>query len=134
HRAGADRADVHRLVADGTQHALVPVVDLARAADPDRELAGSCAGGAAAYRRIEHGHAKRGEVLVHGADALRRERAELEPGAARSYRLAKLRRDGLDFLRSRQRGEHELAALRGLGRALLQRAEPFDGPYVVRLQ
>ena len=47
-RAGADRADVAGLVADGVEHGLVLVEDRLVAADPDRELAGL---GARAARR-----------------------------------------------------------------------------------
>src|SRR5690349_21558513 len=55
-RAGADRADIERLIADRAQHRLVALVGRAITADPDRELATLGAGGSAAHGRIEELH------------------------------------------------------------------------------
>jgi hypothetical protein len=52
-RAGANRADIGRLVADRVEHPLEAVEDLLVTADPDRHLAAGRTRGPAADRRIE---------------------------------------------------------------------------------
>src|SRR5208283_4541401 len=52
--AGADRADIGRLVAHRVEHRLVAVEDLLVAAGPDRHLAAGSTPGAAADRRVEN--------------------------------------------------------------------------------
>jgi len=62
--AGADRPDVHRLIADGVEQRLLLVEDGAIAADPEGELARARALRAAAHRRVQQVQTASGELLV----------------------------------------------------------------------
>src|SRR5439155_16019950 len=81
-RAGADRADVARLVADRVEHLFVAVEDLLVAADPEGETPGGGAPRPTANRRIEHIDAFFAKAAVELAHQRRRVGREVEPGAA----------------------------------------------------
>src|SRR5205085_6581492 len=84
--AGADRADIERLVADLAQHRNVAIVESAIAAHPDRELAALRAARTATDRRVEEVHLLRRERSVQRSYARRRVGRELEPCGARPER------------------------------------------------
>ena len=86
-RAGADRADIGRLVAHGVEHEFVPVEDLLVAADPDRHHAAGRTGGAAADRRVEHVEVLLGEGGVDFAHRRHRIGRHVEEGGVGAHAL-----------------------------------------------
>ena len=104
-RAGADRADIFRLVAHRIENALVAVELLLVAADPDRHLARGSATGAAADRRVKHVEVffrEGGVDLAHDRDRVCR---HVEKGGVGLHALdetAWAERHRLDIRRHRQ--------------------------------
>src|SRR5258706_8327809 len=126
-RAGADRADVLRLVADRAQHGQVFVVDRALTADPERELSRLRALGSAAHGRIKHAHALFGHRFIENPNALRRVRRQVEPHRRRDFAG-----NGFDLRRSRQRGKEHFRALACLAkRAAAALAVEIEGLQLV---
>ncbi len=115
-RAGADRPDVERLVADRAQRRREALVGRLVAAHPDGEPTALGARLAAAHGRIEELDAERLELRVHAAHAGGRVGREVEPGGAFRHRVAEPGRERLDLLRPGERGEHDLGLGRGFGR------------------
>jgi hypothetical protein len=120
-RRGADRPDIGGLVAHRVEHGLVSVEHVLVPADPDRELAGRCARGAAAHRRVQHVRAlpgKGGVQLLHEAGRIG---GEVEIGGARldaGDQSVGGERDRLHVGRLRQRGEDHVGHFCERARAL----------------
>jgi hypothetical protein len=94
-RAGADRADVERLVADCLQKRQVPVVDRLLAANPERELSRLRTARSAADRRVEQVDVARSERRVKPAHDIGRVGRQVEPDQARAQRTAQALRQPL---------------------------------------
>jgi hypothetical protein len=98
---------------------------------PDGELAAFRAARAAANGRIEELHLLLRQVGMQSPDARRRIGRELEPRRARAQHRLHLRGDRIDFVRTRHRGEDELAPLHRIGSARGEMREALDGANVI---
>jgi hypothetical protein len=120
-RAGADRADIARLVAHRVEHAFVAVELLLVAADPDRHLAAGGAARPAAHRRIEHVEVLFGEGgvdLAHDGHRIGRHVEERGIGPHPLDQPVGAERHPLDIGRNGERGEHHFAGLGDLARRI----------------